>query len=415
MTLFTQNPKLTLGEKSAVYIDTTHTFLWHSPAELARIKNKRPLEIFIDFPGADYSTHQYPKLSFFEIKQAIGNHPTLQDPNIISASAFLSEKDELNLCVLRNTPTLEKWVKALIQQKIPIKSLKSLAFFQSLSHPKTNTKSTYWITKTHDQQVRHICLIKEAVAFVRYTNLDATTRSEIEKTLNFIQRDYALNRSQITLQNDLEKEPYHVVFPSKKIYHWDWIERFPKTLSLKLRTLTKAHAYQNIKRSARATSLALFALSAGIFLTKSIFYYRAQARHETYKQAYQQLPASLKELSFSQKQQILWISQNTQGPFHALSILQKQTSPLFKLEEFHWGATEQNEGQNQEQKGRQKGQRLRLAVKRHAQKDQQDTHNQLETLFKTTPQFLSSDIVVDRFDITLTPEALHDQNSNDQQ
>lgn len=384
---FSAPPRLIIGDNSALYVSKTHRVLLQNPQEISTLGTEA-LEIFVDFPGAHYTTHKYPKLSRFEQKQAIQNHPDLHNKNLLSASAFITKKGRLSLCTLQNTPILTPWLEALSSHGIPVKSLKSLAFTEGLTI-ENKTKATYWISQTQDQRARHICLIKGTIVFVRYTKLTKSINSEIKKTLQFIQRDYALDRSDITLQNDLNKKRDPTLQRPSKILHWDWLHRLPHPLSKSFKNLYRQQRLKQATAFARMASLTLLVLSSGLFLKSTLSYCIAYNTHQDILQSHQDLSPSLRDVELEKLQHILWVVHHSQSPFKIIHILQQQGNTPFKLEEFHWQVTEGNT------------QRLRLAIKHHEQHRQQESAEKLKSLFKTSPIFLSSDKIVDRFELIL--------------
>ena len=106
-------------------------------------------------------------------------------------------------------------------------------------------------------------------------------------------------------------------------------------------------------------------------------------------QSREKLAPSLQTLSLEKLHHIVWLDQNEQVPFKALSILQKQGDKTLKLEEFHWQQMDVHR------------QRLRLSIKHHQQQRQQDRKDHLAVIFNTPPTGLPSDGQVDRFEIVL--------------
>ncbi len=390
MMFFAPAPKLIIGEHSALYVFKGDKINLQNPQDLSSLKNKSAVDIFLDFPGAHYKVYKYPKLSRFELKQAIQNHPDLQDKTLLSASAFITKKGKLNLCTLRKSDILTPWLEALSDHTIPVKSLKSLPFIEALKKDSPPTKATYWITKTLDKKARHICLLKGAVIFVRYTTLTKAIEAEIKKTLQFIQRDYALDRADITIQNHLQKEEDITSKRPSKMLHWYWLNRLPKNLSTSFKNLHRAQRRDTLLKMARVASLALLILSSGLFFKETLSYYFAQRAHENLIQSYQTLPPPLRSLPLEKLQQILWLTTHDHTPFQALEILQKQGDKSLRLEEFHWQVTGKTT------------QRLRLSLKHNKHLQRQDQADHLEVLFKASPTLISSDDVVDRFEIILT-------------
>ena len=191
-------PSLIIGESSALFVDGDNHKTLQNPQEISTLKISSALTVYVDFPGAIYSTHPYPKLSRFEVRAAIQNHPNLQEKEILSASAKITKKGELSLCTFKNNALLNTWLKALAHQKTPLGSVCALPFYKAYEAP---PKALYQIEKTHDDRARHTCLIDGAIIFVRYTNLGDNIEAEISKTSQFIQRDYALDRADIQLEN----------------------------------------------------------------------------------------------------------------------------------------------------------------------------------------------------------------------
>ena len=392
---FKKRPYLIIGEYSALYYDcfTKETVTLKSPQDISQIKKHSldaSLDVYSDLPGASYNRYPFPKLSRFELKQALKNHPDLQDKKLLAASATLTENKERNLWRLTSTPLLLKWIEVLADHDILLNSLHSLPFQHAFSLPDIQTKVLYWISKTPDNRSRHVCLIKGIIVFVRYTPLRANNKNEIKETLHFIQRDYAVDCADITTLNQLEKEP---ILPKNKPQQhlcWLWLDHLPEKLHLAFQALIKRQRYYKGAKIFKIASLSLLLLSTTFFLKNSVYYYQARTHEKDLIEASKSLPEDVHKLSLRQLQKLLFLAQNSQTPSYAMTTLQGQNDPTFRLEEFHWRATTATQ------------QRLNIAVRRQENVTQKDRADHLETLFKTPPKALPFDQYVDRFELTLT-------------
>ncbi len=386
--IFSNNiARLIIGETSALYSNGTECIVLKNPEDLSMVTPPSTIRLYTDFPGATYRTQTYPKLSRFEVRAAIQNHPSLQEKDLLAASARITEKGELNLATLKNSTLLSTWLQALAQQGIPLELLDVLPFYQEQQHP---SKSLYHISRTHDNRARHTCFIDGAISFVRYTHFDKDIESEINKTTQFIQRDYALEIADIHVHNDVNQQDAPLALSKDKTFHWDWIERLPKDLYERFKSLHQKQHFQKISHGSRGASIGLFAGTSIFFLSSVFTYFGATLDTKNITQSMSALPASLQKLPLKKLQQIAWFDQNIPSPFKAINTLQKQGDRTLKLEDFHWQQASKNT------------QRLRLSIKHHQQQRQQDRQDHLEMLFKTPPKALPSDGHVDRFELILT-------------
>ena len=395
--IFKNKPYLIIGEHAAFYCDVARnkTLILKSPQDLSQLKTPSvpsSINVYTDLPGASYNHYDFPKLSRFEVKQALKNHPDLQDKKFIAASAIITKNKSINLWRLTSTPLLQGWLKALADQTILVKSLIPLSFQTAFSLPEVGTTALYRVSKTTDHRARHVCLIKGVIVFVRYTALDHTARDEIKETLHFIQRDYAVDSSDITTLNDLDKEPTLPEGKPQKSLNLLWLDRFPETLCLSFKALRKKQQHQKIATIFKNASLCAALLSGAFLLKNGFSYYKAHTREKALIQLAKTLPQELQNLPLTSLESILFAAENSQTPDFIIAALQGQPEPNFLLEEFHWrslGAARQQ---------------LNIAVRRQGTFTPEEEAAYLESLFNETPKILPFDQYVDRFEVVLTQD-----------
>ncbi|HBN22316.1 MAG TPA: hypothetical protein DD412_03670 [Holosporales bacterium] len=392
---FGNRPYLIIGEHTAFFHDTSRdkTLVLKSPQDISQIKtlsSPSSIDIYTDLPGASYSCHDFPELSRFELKQALKNHPDLQDTKLIAAAAIATKNKSINLWRLTSTPFLQQWLEALCDHAILVKSLNPLSFQQAFLLPEVTTTALYWISKTTDNRARHVCLIKGVIVFVRYTLLDKSTSNEIKDTLHFIQRDYAIDSSDITTRNDLDKDPPLPKSRPQQSLNWLWLDRLSENLSHSFKALRKNQQHQKIAEAFKKGALCAVLLSGAFFLKTTASYYQAYTHEKTLIQTAQNLPKELTGLSLEALENILFMAENSQHPDSIITTLQSQQKPNFRLEELHWRAL----GATQQQ--------LNIAVRRQGTITQEEQATHLENLFRKAPKILPFDQYVDRFEVVLT-------------
>lgn len=390
-------PYLIIGEQTACYHDNSigKTLILKSPQDLSQIRDlsaAASIDVYTDLPGASYSCPDFPKLSRFELKQALKNHPDLQDTTLIAATAIVTKSKSINLWQLTSTPLLQQWFKALCDQKILVRNITPLVYQQAFSLPKTNMTVLYWISKTIDNRARHVCLIKGIIVFVRYTHLDQSIHTEIKDTLHFIQRDYAVNGSDITTLNHLDQDPYFPKTSPQQSLNWMWLDHLPEQLSQAFKTLKKNHHHQQIAGIFKKGILCAVFVSAAFFLKSAVSYYQAYTHEKDLIQGSKNLPKELLHLPLTTLEKIVFMAENSQDPAFVIATLQEQQDTTFRLEEFHWRALSATQ------------QQLNIAVQHQGGVTQEEQANHLKNLFNKAPTILPFDQYVDRFEVLLTQE-----------
>lgn len=390
-------PYLIIGKDASFYHDPSQnkSLVLKSPKDLSKVKtlsSYRDFDVYTDFPGASYSCHDFPKLSRFELKQALKNHPDLQDTKLIAAAAMVTKNQSVNLWRLTSTPFLKQWLDSFCEQKMLIKSLTPLSFQHDFSLPEVTTTALYWVSKTTDNRARHVCLIKGIITFVRYTSLSQSIQNEIKDTLHFIQRDYAIDGSDITTLNHLDQETFLPKNPLKRYLNWLWLDHLPGKLPHSFKELKKDQYHKKIAEIFKKGAFCAVLLSACLFLKNGLYYYQTHTHEKTLSQGKRDLPKELQQLSLTALENIIFMAENSQTPTSVITTLQRQKKADFRLEEFHWRAINTTQ------------QQLNIALRRHGSLTQEDQALHLEKLFEEAPKTLAFDQYVDRFEIVLTQD-----------
>ena len=223
--------------------------------------------------------------------------------------------------------------------------------------------------------------------------MDQSLQSEIKKTLHFIQRDYAVDGSDITTLNIVDQEAPLPKEKSQQSLRWLWLEHLPEKLCLAFKTLKKNQRHQKIALGFKTGALSALVLSGAFFLKNTVSYYQAQSHEKKLLQAMKSLPQNLQDLSLNTLENLLFVAENAQTPVVAMATLQGQKDPKFRLEEFHWQALNATQ------------QQLNIAVRHQGTVTPKDQAAHIEEMFHTPPKALPFDQYVDRFEVILTPES----------